>query len=112
MILYFRSAIADGVKLLKNVGDNIILILLHKDYFGLEKDVIIAFCYVVPDGSSRSDISDINIFDEIIATMAQYTIENDNNVSFMICGDLNARTATEADYVINYNNMYLPLSDD
>ena len=30
----------------------------------------------------------------------------------MVMGDFNARTAVDLDYVVNDNNVYLPLPDD
>ena len=71
IILYFKSHLVKGVKLLSNVGDNIIWISLDKNVFGLDKTLIIAFCYVVPQGSSRNDIIEVNVFDELVDTIIQ-----------------------------------------
>ena len=68
--------------------------------------------YVVPQGSSRNDIIDINVFDELSTSVAEYANLYNENVGFMLLGDFNARTATEVDYVSHDNNVYLPLPDD
>jgi len=99
IILYIKSRYVNGIKLLSNVGDNIIWILLDKDIFGVDNPIIIAFCYLVPQSSSRNDILNINVFDELVDTMAHYNNVYSDNVSFMLFGDFNARTAVHPDYV-------------
>ena len=91
LILYYRTDIAKGIKFLKNVDESVIWIELDKEFFKLEQTILIACCYVVPQGSSRNDILYINVFDELVMSIAQ-------------CQD--------ADLVVNDNNEYLPLPDD
>ena len=111
LILYYRTNIAKGIKFLKKFGESVIWIELDKEFFKLEQTIIIACCYVVPQGSSRNDILDINVFDELVMSIAQYASLYEH-VGFIIMGDFNARTATDADLVVNDNNEYLPLPDD
>ena len=76
---------------------------LLKEYFSLGKDIFVCFSYISPcsfQNKSDSDsleaiFRDINIF------------KNDGNI--FICGDLNARTGVDSDFIGNDSAKHVPL---
>ena len=110
IIVYMKHSIAKGVKLVKK-GNDIMWLLLDKTFFGLEKNIILACCYVVPSYSTHMAYVNGNLLDIIPEEMAIFKDRYD--CEFMYCGDFNGRTASEPDFVLNDDgNNYTPLPDD
>ena len=103
LALLIRKTLRNGIKILKNSSSEFQWVKLLKDYFSLEKDIFICFSYISPCSfQSKSDsdsleaiIRDINIFK--------------NNGNVFICGDLNARTGVDPDFIVNDSDKHVPL---
>jgi uncharacterized protein YpiB (UPF0302 family) len=81
---------------------------LCKKLFSLEKDLYIGVTYISPANSSFSSKRD-NIFEILESDIAKYSQYG----NCLICGDFNARTATEPDYCLDENsNDYVSLPND
>ena len=103
LALLIRKTLRNGIKILKNSSSEFQWIKLLKDYFSLDKDIFICFSYISPCSfQSKSDsdsleaiIRDINFFK--------------NDGSIFICGDLNARTGLDPDFIDNDCDKHHPL---
>lgn len=73
--------------------------------------VYLCLCYVLPTGTSRQPFVAVSVFDRLLNDMSGFVAENDH-CSFIICGDLNARTRQDPDYVSDDNFNFVPLPDD
>ena len=90
-------------KKIKNSSREFQWVKLLKDYFSLDKDLYICFSYISPFSfQSKSDadsleaiIRDINIFK--------------NDCYIFICGDLNARTGLDPDFIDSDSDKHVPL---
>jgi hypothetical protein len=113
VLLLVRKNLEQKVKEIKLGCDNTLAIRIDKDIFGLDKDVILVACYIVPEGSpvyKDKIIKDgVLILEEVLL---QYF--NKDEACIMITGDLNARTGHDQAEVevmmnymenIDYNNM-------
>jgi hypothetical protein len=118
LILYFRKTISKGVQLYHKECDDIIWVKLKADFFGLDRDVFMCLCYVLPVASARVLFSDVNIFDRIMNTIAKIQHENDQvvdrDVDYILVGDFNSRTGVEPDYLDENDNVcdFVPVPDD
>jgi hypothetical protein len=94
-----KSTLSEGIKFVINRDDNIVWLKLDKEFFNLDKPIMLAICYVVPTASSRQTKIETDIFDDLITDIANFQNEYSENVDFIICGDMNARTRDELDFV-------------
>ncbi len=63
---------------------------------------MIYFCVYVtflPEGTSRQTMVQTNIFDRILNSMVEIDSKTNSRCNFMICGDFNARTSVDPDFV-------------
>ena len=64
-------------------------------------------------GSSRETLDDdFNIFDRILQSIVSFEEQSNNRCQFLICGDLNARSANLADFVDDSVDHVDVLPDD
>ncbi|ESO86614.1 hypothetical protein LOTGIDRAFT_166878 [Lottia gigantea] len=84
-----------------------VLLLLDKNFFGANKNVILVFTYVSPEGSNYylgNLISTLDIL-ENIRSVAQADYPDAN---LILAGDFNARTGTIPDYAVSDSVNHLP----
>ena len=95
-----KNNIAKGVSKLKSASDDSIWLKLDKNFFGLEKNLYLCCCYLIPQNSSTLTWNDINNCEILETEVLSYS----NFGHVLICGDLNARTSNLKDYTINDND--------
>ena len=61
-----KKSLCKGIKLIKNTDDSIVWLKLDKNFFSLEKDIMLAICYVTPTESTRQGEMVSDIFVQII----------------------------------------------
>lgn len=66
----------------------------------------------MPEGTTRQPFVETSVFDRLTDGMASFQSSHNCECSFMICGDMNARTKTLPDMVVDDNILHLPLPDD
>ena len=78
-----------------------------------ENALYLCVCYVLPTGTSREVIVETSVFDRVSNDIAYFqSNNNESDCSFIICGDMNARTKDLPDMVSDDNFVHLPLPDD
>ena len=55
---------------------------------------------------------DISVFDRLLDHMVEQENRSNGNCSFIICGDMNARTKNLSDMIESDDSRYVPLPDD
>ena len=110
IIVYIRSEYFDNKTFVKCENDDIIWIKL-KDNVISDKPTYIALCYVLPAGTTRTTIVEESVFDRLLDTVVECESKH-SEASFIICGDMNARTREMPDYVIHDTLQHIPLPDD
>ena len=91
-------------------GDDIIWFKL-KDKFIIDKPLYFCLCYVLPSGTTRNSMMETCVFDRLLDYIADF--ENmHSDCSFVVCGDMNARTRESPDYLINDNLQHVPLPEE
>ena len=103
LALLIRNSIRNGIKIQKNTSSEYQWVKLCKNFFHLEKDIFICFSYISPcNFQTKSDTDSIEaIFRDI------NLFKNIGNV--ILCGDLNARTGSELDFIIDDTDKHIPL---
>ena len=104
-----KSGIKKFVKFIKNSHDDILWLRISKDLLHTDLDVLLCLCYAVPINSTRRDLVDCDIFDKITNDIADMKNEN---VLFMVCGDMNARTNDKNDFITYDNTTHLNVPND
>ena len=113
LIVYVKTALSNGVTLLKQGPSELVWLKISKDYFGIPNDIMLCLCYVVPSNATGQRLVEYDIFDQIVLDMSDLSERyKNNNIDFIICGDMNGRTATVCDYVEEDRGLYVPLPDD
>lgn len=103
LALLIRKTLRNGVKLLKNTSSEFQWVKLSKDHFGFDKDLFICFSYISPCVFHNK--SDSDSLEAIIRDI--HTLKNSGHI--LLCGDLNARTGLDLDFVQNDNDKHIPL---
>ena len=86
-MLLIKNELMRGIKIIDNCGGDIIWVKLAKDFFGLEKDILICFAYVPPTNSPYTKGLDYDLMDKIEEDIARYKTDG----SIILAGDLNAK---------------------
>jgi hypothetical protein len=110
-VIYVRNTCYAGVNVVCKDSDDIVIIQLLKDYFGLKKDVYLVYSYVLPENSARLAYQSVHTFDRIEAHIADIVNQN-SDARFLLVGDLNARTSDRFDYIVDDMSEHVPLPDD
>ena len=98
-----RNTIRNGIKILKNTSSEYQWVKLCKTFFNLEKDIFICFSYISPcNFQTKSDS------DTIEAVFRDMNLFN-NTGQVLMCGDLNARTGSEIDFIIDDTDKHIPI---
>lgn len=108
--ILIKSNIKRGIEILKNQSVDYQWIRLDKNYFHFTRNIFLCLAYIIPATSHYAGQMSIDVLS---------CIENDiiNNYSdkghIMICGDLNARTGSELDFIPNdLNDVHQPIDPE
>ena len=112
LIIYIRSKFCDKDMIIKTVADDIHVIWLgYKQGVLSNKYVFVCLCYVMPVLTSREPLVDVSVYDRLLLHISKFEAKHSDNCSFIVCGDMNARTSTLSNMVIDDNSMHVPLPD-
>ena len=112
LVIYFRSIFSGGIFLVDKDGDDFIWLKMCSKFFGLDNDIYLNLCYVLPAGTTRQPMVGINVFDRLSLKISNIESESDTNCEYIITGDMNARTRDYLDMVEDDNCDYVPVPDD
>ena len=103
MLLLIRKTIRKGVRVTSTENPDILGIRLLKDFFGLTEDLHIWFVYCPPlDSPYLADRKGIlDCLDKLLT-------HSDRS---MVFGDLNGKTSTEDDFVMDMDDGHSPIND-
>ena len=104
---YVDNSLLCGVEKISIAGSESIILKLKKEFFGLFNDVYLCFAYCVPANSSilSCDFMPEDIFEDLTNKLAQCHPYGD----IILMGDLNARSETWPDFIIDENNDHIPV---
>ena len=83
-LVYVKKSMSGGVTLLSkrsNVSGDVIWLRLKKQYFGLDEDILLCYCYIIPNAKQDA-------FDSLKGEVTKYMPKG----AIAILGDLNSRT--------------------
>lgn len=103
LAILIRNTIRKGLKILPNISSEFQWLNLTKDFFNLDSDVFICFSYITH--CSVLQQSNEVMLDTIVRDINIY--KSKGNILF--CGDLNARTGRELDFINKDEDKNLPL---
>ena len=97
LCVFYKTYLRKGISFLPNVNTDFIWIKLCRECFGMSKDIFMCLAYFPPDMSSYYkawDIDSLSLIEEKILNL-------DQNSSYVIMGDINARTGKSIDFIEN-----------
>ena len=103
--VFVHDSISSGVKKIPASGSESIMIKLDKDFFGLDRDIVVCFAYCVPTGSSYQIRTQFDPFEDLEQKLGSVK----DNCDIITMGDLNARPGTKADYIPAEDNTSVPV---
>ena len=103
--VFVHESIRRGVKKVNTAGSESIQIKLNKDYFSLNRDIIVSFSYCVPSGSSFQARTQFDPFDDLEEKISNVS----SNFDLICLGDYNSRTAEKPDYIAADDNTDIPV---
>ena len=101
MILYIKNELNDKCTVLKYDKYDIIWILIDKKYTNADYNMIMCFCYNLPENPWHSEASDQDIFSKIKDGIVFFKSIYGDECKFYIVGDLNARVGEMNDFIEN-----------
>ena len=106
--VYICNSLIKGISKIPSSGSENILIKLDKVFFGMDRDIVIAFSYCVPEYSSYQLREQMDIFGDL-----EYKLGCIGTGTDILCfGDFNARTSNKPDYIMNEDNTDIPVPRD
>ena len=108
--MYVRSQLCKHITLVKQGPQELMWLLLDKNGFSIGRNIMLCCCYIPPDGSSSLNNQEHDLLDVMVDDMSKFVERYD--CDFLICGDLNCRVGTAADFIENDYDRYVPLPDD
>ena len=106
--VYFKSEINNKVSIVENSQCGIIWIKICKTIYNFEDDIYLCGAYIPPYNSKVLRQSGIDMFEIIETGIEKYKLLGKT----IICGDLNARTASERDYLIHDEHLDSDFTSD
>ena len=103
--VYIHESISLGVIKVNTSGSESILIRLKKEYFHLDRDMIISFSYCVPAGSSYQIRTQFDPLEDFLEKISNF----DDSYDLVCLGDFNSRTACRPDYTVDDDNTDIPV---
>lgn len=105
--ILIRNTIKKGVQLMKNTSSEYQWLQLRKDFFRVDKDIFLCLAYVLPSSSGFQTDSTMDGFEAIERDVNKY-----RHLGYVaMCGDFNARTGNQLDYIAGDNSRYIPVDD-
>lgn len=111
LILYLRSYLYDQNLIIHKDSDDIIWLGFNPGVLSADF-VFLGLCYVLPTGTSREPLVEFSVFDRLLNNMAEFKATYSDDCSFIVCGDMNARTGILPDMIVDDNNLHVPLPED
>ena len=105
IVVYVHDSISMGVKKVPTAGSESILIRLDKGFFSLSRDIVVAFSYCVPNGSSYQQRTQFEPFDDLELKLSSIR----DTCDIISLGDLNARPGLKPDYIPDEDNSCVPV---
>ena len=112
IILYVRKEYVTKDMLIFTSKDDILWIKICKSVLGIDTDLYICLCYVIPDESSRQALNESNVFDRLLDSVLFIENKVDTNYNLLICGDINARTSNKPDFVTDDDSVHIDVLPD
>ena len=103
--VYIHESISLGVSKVNTSGSESILIRLKKEYFHLDRDMIVSFSYCVPAGSSYQIRTQFDPQEDFLEKISNF----DDSCDLVCLGDFNSRTACRLDYTVDDDNTDIPV---
>ncbi|MEW8547927.1 MAG: reverse transcriptase family protein [Candidatus Thiodiazotropha sp.] len=103
-----RTNIRPYVSFLKNTSTEYQWLKLDKKFFSFQKDLYLCLAYIPPNQSSYAANMQHDLIDLIENDILMYKTKGD----IMICGDLNARSGSQQDFISNDEVDHVPVYDD
>ena len=91
LAFYYKNNLKNCISMVKTDQTGILWIKVNEHLFPFDQEVYICHIYVPPTDSKVLTSSNIDLYDQLEQDIIKY---NDQGKVF-VCGDLNARTATE-----------------
>jgi len=108
--IFIKLNIRPGIKILENTHKDFQWLKLDKNFFNFNKDIFLCLAYIIPSNSSYKQQGDEDIL-EIIEKDITNKYKDIGNI--ILCGDMNARSGSEPDFIQNDNyDIYVPVNDD
>ncbi|CAC5383757.1 unnamed protein product [Mytilus coruscus] len=105
--IFVKNTILPGIEILKNTSLDYQWVKLDKKFFNFAKHIFLCLAYIIPASSSYIFQSDNDPLETTEKDIINYYAERGHIV---ICGDLNARTGSELDFI--ENDTYDPFAMD
>ena len=112
LVLYLRNTFVSNDTLVFTSEDDFLWIKISKTVLFSQKDLYVCLCYVTPDDSSRQSMVETNIFDRLLDSVAHIENNSVNNCSILACGDWNARTSVNPDFVEDDDPVHMSVLPD
>lgn len=106
--IMIKKHLIKGIKKQFSSSDDVLWIKLDKQFFSLDRDIFICNAYLPPEGSSLFSWYTIDVCDKLELDIMRYCELGD----ILLCGDLNARTGSLLDYIIQDGKDQGPLPKD
>ena len=105
--VYIHQSITQGVSKVSTAGSESIFIKLKKDFFNLDRDIIVSFTYCVPNGSSYQIRTQFDPLDDYVEKLSNIS----GSYDLLSLGDFNSRTAVRPDYLVDDDNTNIPVAN-
>ena len=99
-----RKELKTHIKILNNTNPDFQWIKLDGPHFGFQKDLFICLIYFSPPGSTYT----IGLNQDILEIVEKDIVKYQTFGNVMLCGDFNARTASECDFISDDDNNFIP----
>ena len=107
--ILIKHKIRKGIKILTNTCKDYQWLQFDRNYFNLKTDIFLCLAYIIPVNSFYADQSEEDVLDIIEKDILKFSHQG----SIILCGDLNARTGSEPDFIINdINDIHVPMYDN
>ena len=104
VLLLVRNEFAKFASQIRVECDNAVVVKINKCVFGLDKDVVLVACYIVPEGGPAYNLTQLKDGILILEENILQAVDKDD-IHLIVCGDMNARTANEQANEENMNNF-------
>ncbi|MEW8546452.1 MAG: reverse transcriptase family protein, partial [Candidatus Thiodiazotropha sp.] len=101
VVIYVKSELKNGVKIVKNIHDTIIWLKLEKSFFDQPEDFYICGAYIWGEDSPAFNLYNIDLFEVLEDDINYYS----NYGKVAVCGDFNCRVGLKPDYIVCDSNV-------